>query len=361
MIPLFKVFMADDALSALHDVIFSGYIGEGRRAEEFERAFGGHVAPTQECVLTNSCTSAIELVLKHLEIGPGDEVVTTPMTCVATNAPIVHLGARPVWADVDPKTGIISHRDVIERKISSRTRAIIGVNWTGRPVPWNEMDHLGIPLIEDAAHGPFSSLDRPRAHYTCYSFGPIKHLTAGDGGAVILGEGSESSQIAKVLRLLRWYGLDRTAKEDFRCEQDIYLPGMKWHMNDVNATIGMTNLKHLDWIVRRHKQNALYLYEELQHRGGGLELPPYDPTSSYWVFPILPRAEVRDAFKDHLTSHGIQASQVHARNDKHTAYQFNSGRLPGLDEFDSRQLNIPCGWWLSQEDLDKIITEVRYF
>ncbi|KPV51456.1 hypothetical protein SE17_21085, partial [Kouleothrix aurantiaca] len=130
MIPLFNVFMADDAAARVADVLASGYIGQGQQCEAFEQALQPLLDTPAPPLLLNSCTSAIDLALHLSGVGPGDEVITTPVTCTATNSPIVTRGARPVWADVDPITGLIDPADVA-RKITRRTKAILGVDWGG--------------------------------------------------------------------------------------------------------------------------------------------------------------------------------------------------------------------------------------
>lgn len=370
MIPLFKVMMTEEAVEAAAKVLRSGYVGQGEMVERFEVAFADLIDSKQPVVATNSCTSAIEMVLTYLGVGHGDEVITSPLTCVATNAPIVHLGARPVWADVD-ENGLIVYESV-QKKLSPRTKAIIGVNWTGRPMDWTKYMSLGVPLIEDAAHGPLVSRMGPPPDYTCYSFGPIKHLTCGDGGAVI----PRDPWKAEPLRLLRWYGLDRKSSKDFRCEQDIVRLGMKWHMNDINAAIGLANLPALYENVQQHRKNAGLLWNKLnQYRGDHFLLPDFDPLSNYWVFPIRVfdksspgrwssyRGQQRDRLRTYLVEHGVQASQVHARNDKHSAFKGASDglMLHGTDSFDQTQLNLPCGWWMAQEEVDIIVHALKTF
>lgn len=355
IIPLFKVAMSKQASRASSDVLQSGYIGQGKLVDEFEAAFSPYTGGLP-VVAMNSCTSAIHAVLTMLNIGPGDEVITTPLTCIATNAPILAVGARPVWAGVDHLTGNIDPEDV-ERKLSPHTRAIMTVDWTGRPADYKKLRGFGVPVIEDAAHGPIINHEHT-GDYICFSFGPIKHLTCGDGGAVAI-SGSEGWKVDE-LKLIRWYGLDRTSSADFRYAQDITTFGMKFHMNDINAAIGLANLPRLDAIVAAHQHNAKILWNTLLELPG-IYVPPYDYQSNYWVFSILVEATKREEFKAFCGQRGIMVSQVHARNDKHYAYRFPCGPLPGLDRFDSTQVNLPCGWWLTKKDLERIIDVVTEF
>lgn len=362
MIPLFKVNMSEEASRAAARVLRSGYVGQGEEAEKFESELAGYMPAGMRPVLTNSCTSAIHMVLRYLGIGPGDEVITTPLTCVATNAPILDVGARPVWADVSSWTGNISPESV-GKKITKRAKAIIAVDWTGRPAEYETLKSFGLPVIQDAAHSPLCRGEH--GDFICFSYGPIKHLTCGDGGAVAC----KSERDAQALRKLRWYGLDRNSTRDFRCQQDIVEPGMKWHMNDVNAAIGRANLPYLERTVEKHYSNAAHLQKHINHYLVHTTSLTWE--SNYWVLPLIIRhpdspdythqARLRDAFKEWMELNGVACSKVHARNDKHTGYNFPSGDLPGLDNFDSWQVNIPCGWWLTQDDLDVIVEAVNSF
>lgn len=350
-VPLFRVFMAPEASAAVAGVLAprddgSIYVGEGERCAELEQGLRLLLnAPTRP-LLVNSGTSALHLALHLAGVGPGDEVVTTPMTCSATNSPIVLLGARPVWADVDPVTGLINPRDVA-RKITPRTRAIMAVDWAGRLCDYAALRAFGLPVIQDAAHSLTAGLG---GDYIAYSFQAIKHLTVGDGGALIVPERDHQRA-----RLLRWFGLDRESRADFRCAQDIAEPGYKFQSTDIAAAIGLANLPHARWIVQQHRANARY-YGAALASCRRVTLPPADPTSAWWLYTVL--TDDRDGFIAHMAERGIAASQVHRRNDEHSGFRFPNGPLPGVDAFSARQAAIPVGWWLTSEDRERIVDAV---
>ena len=341
-VPLFKVRMAPEAAVAVADVLASGYIGQGARCEQFERQFGEYIGAEESPLLLNSCTSAIDLALHLIGVGPGDEVITTPITCTATNSPPALRGARLVWADVDPLTGNIDSADVA-RKVTARTKAIIAVNWGGRRCDYDGLGEAvkdDTPIIADAAHGPYNV--EYSGDYTCFSFQAIKHLTTGDGGA-LLTPGHEHRRA----KLLRWYGLDRESGADFRCAQNIQEIGYKFQSNDVAAAIGLANLPGMAAAVARHQANARY-YAHFLRGIPGVTVPPFDPASSYWLFTLL--VDDREDFRAYLKERGIDTSQVHASNTKHDAFKAVSemrGPLPGVKEFDTKQVSIPVGWWVS--------------
>ena len=360
MIDLFRVRMAPEARDAVARVLTPdeqgrAYIGQGPRCDEFERAFGAFIGAPEPPLLLNSCTSAIDLALHLIGVGPGDEVITTPITCTATNSPPALRGARLVWADVDPVTGNIDPADVA-RKVTARTKAVIVVNWGGRPydhaalrafqIDYGMRNRDTFAVIEDAAHGPYGG---NHGNYVCWSFQAIKHLTTGDGGALWVPE--YQHQRAK---LLRWYGLDRESGADFRCAQNIQEIGMKYQSNDIAAAIGLANLPGLAAAVRRGQANAKF-YTHFLRDIPGVEVPPFDPHSSYWLFTLM--VEDRADFMAHLAERGIATSQVHRRNDVHDAFKAVSesrGPLPGVDAFDARQVSIPNGWWVSDEQREYI-------
>lgn len=348
-IPLFKVRMEPTAAERVAEILASGYIGQGPKCEEFEQEFGRHIGAPEPVLLLNSCTSAIDLALHLIGIRPGDEVITTPITCTATNSPPALRGARLVWADVDPLTGNIDPSDVA-RKVTAKTRAVIAVNWGGRPCVSDELRFMGIPIIEDAAHGPYGGND---GEYVCFSFQAIKHLTTGDGGALI----TPRDQHARA-KLLRWYGLDRESSADFRCAQNIQEIGYKYQSNDIAAAIGLANLPGMAAAVASGQRNAEYYCRWLRDLPG-IDVPPYDPQCAYWLMTLC--VDDRAGFMAYLGERGIATSQVHARNDKHDAFKAvgeSRGPLPGVEAFDARQVSIPNGWWVSEQQREYIAAVV---
>jgi dTDP-4-amino-4,6-dideoxygalactose transaminase len=353
MIPLFKVYMADSVYDKVPEVLMSGYIGQGSKVDEFEAAFKAFCG--EDVLTTNSCTSALDLALHLCGVGPGDEVVTTAQTCTATNGVIVRRFATPVFVDIDPATGNLVPADV-GRCITAKTKAIMAVDWGGRPCDYEALKSFGLPVIEDAAHAVGSlykggHVAQTGADYVCFSFQAIKHLTTGDGGAIKVPK--DQYERAK---LLRWYGLDRTSKKSFRCEQNIGEVGYKYHMNDIAATIGLANLPYLPELLEKHRDNAKFYCRNLTN----VRVPEDSADSSWWIYTILVKDPPK--FIEKMKAEGIDCSPVHARNDTHSAFREHgriSTRQAGIDYFSSQQVSIPVGWWLSQEDREKIVEAVE--
>jgi len=358
-IPLFKVYMSKGVMNPLSRVLQSGYIGQGSQVEKFEKKLSQFLGVPW--VLTvNSGTSALSLALHLAGVGPGDEVISTPMTCTATNWPILSHGASIVWADIDPRTGNIDPKS-IKKCITKKTKAIMIVDWGGYPCDVDAIRKISraIPIIEDAAHG-FGALYKGKmvgqsADFTCFSFQAIKHLTAGDGGALVTAR-QEDYRRGK---LLRWYGIDRETRTQFdRIEVDVKESGYKFHMNDINATIGLGNFKKVPWILKKHRAHAAYYrkhlvgldYVHLTHESKHL-------ISSYWLFTLLVDSSLH--FITHMSTHGIMASQVHRRNDTHPVVKAFQKKLPGVDQFSQSMVCIPVGWWLSARDKSIIVKAIR--
>ncbi len=362
-IPLFKVFMPESVMEPLRKVLLSGYIGEGPRVEEFERELKPWFGNSNVLALNNG-TAALQLALRLANVGYGDEVVSTPMTCSATNEPILAMGAKIIWGDIDPWTGNIDPKDVA-KKITPKTKAIMCVHWGGYPCDLDELNAVaaehGVKLIEDACHAFGSTYHgKPigsHSDFACFSFQAIKEMTTVDGGALVC----KSDADCERGRLLRWYGIDRKAKRsDLRCEADIVEYGYKFHMNDVTAVIGLEQLKYVSRTIEKHRANAAKYDEAFKNLEAVRPLRyKNDRCSAHWLYTM--RVKDRPKFIEHMKRAGVTVSQVHVRNDTHTAFKDFKIGLPGVDEFVAEQVSIPVGWWLTEEQREYIISCVLEF
>lgn len=370
MIPLFAVHMPHAVDKPLLETLHSGYIGQGPRVEDFEKKLGEFIG-FENIITTVSGTAGLQLALRICRIGVAngggaeDEVITTPMTCTATNIPILAAGAKPVWADVHPNSGLIDELDV-ERKITRNTRAIFCVHWGGTPCDIAALrdiaDRYNLFLVEDAAHAFGATeedsnrkIGNQTADITMFSFQAIKHISTVDGGALSI----RDTDLYRRARLERWYGIDRdTDKKDSRIEEDIEDWGLKWHMNDVNAAIGIEQLRYIDGVLGEHRQNARLYYDSIDRERF---VPAFTNKaldhSAFWLFTLLLRSPSdRAGFVEHARLWGIQVSQVHARNDIHTVFRsYHHGQLPGVHEFNSRMICIPVHWRLTSQDKERVL------
>jgi dTDP-4-amino-4,6-dideoxygalactose transaminase len=388
MIDLFKVFMAPEAANEVSKVLNSGYIGQGLKVDEFENCLKQKF--NHDYLLTlNSGTSALHLALHLLKkpsnnsvdylgsiraenfwpgIEPGDEVLATAMTCTASNWPILANGLKIKWVDIDPKN-LNMDLDDLARKISPKTKAIILVHWGGYPCDLDKVKQIqnnaylqfGFKpaVIEDGAHS-FGSKFKGKhigthGNMTMYSLQAIKHITSIDGGLLF----TPHKQLFDRAKLIRWYGIDRDAdRKDFRCEANIEEWGFKFHMNDVCATVGLSNLSYSDEIINKHKNNAKFYDENLQNINGLTLLERnIDHECSFWIYSLL--VDNRDGFYRWMKECGISVSQVHERNDKHTCVREFISQLPNLDSTIGKLVSIPVGWWLTTEERQYIVDCIK--
>jgi dTDP-4-amino-4,6-dideoxygalactose transaminase len=357
MIPLFKVRMSPDAGEAVRQVLDSGFIGQGPKVEKFEDLLWEELGGATRPITVNSCTSAIDLALQLCEVGLGDEVISTPQTCFASQVGAIHRGATLRWADIDPESGLISPQSV-EALITPKTKAIIAVDWAGKLCDYVALKQFGAPVIEDAAHCWDAFIQRPvaRGDYICYSFQAIKFLTSSDGGLLIAPSETEDRA-----RLLRWYGLDRTKNQSFRCTQNITEAGFKYHMNDVCASIGIANIAVARASVKSHQANAKIYCSELNGLRS-IKVPAFDPLCSYWLYSLLVTKGTKEEFMQFLADRNIASSPVHYRNDLYDCtMQFQENDLPGVTAFHKQQVSVPVGWWLSPMDVEYIVAEIKKY
>lgn len=364
MIPLFKVHMPprEHLMPMLDKVLYSGYITQGAKVDEFEAKLGARFG--MPYVLTvNAGTSALQLALRLANVR-GGEVITTPMTCSATVLPVLAEGARPVWADIDPNSGNIDPDDV-EYKITDRTKAILAVHWGGQPCDMEKLMRIaeadGIPVIVDAAHALGADWNgqsiATQADFTCYSLQAIKHITTGDGGILVVKDVDDYERGKR----LRWFGLDRSSNTgDARVDNDIPEWGYKFHMNDIAATLGLAQLHYLDYVVSRHRANAKF-YDQML----GVPRQWEEPASNgaWWLYTLLwEDGEQRARFMEYMKGQDIQVSRVHSRLDQLTCFrEFTCCPLPGVDTFFDREICIPVHWGLSFDDRERIAEAVKFF
>lgn len=367
MIPLFKVNMSDSVGGSLLRTLHSGQIGQGPLVDEFEKLFG-HFIGNRRVLAVNAGTSALQLALRLAKVGPGDVVITTAMTCTATNLPILAAGAIPVFADIDSKTGNIDVLSVsrLLHKYGRKVKAIMCVDWGGLPAPLANLMELGheykIKVIEDAAHALGAIYDGKKvgsiADFTCFSLQAIKHITTGDGGMLAC----KSPMAYRRGKKLRWFGIDREAEVqgDSRIDVDIPEWGYKFHMNDLAASIGISQMRVLPTILEVHRANAAYYDKNICKCIGR---PPRGRGSAYWLYTLLIPQGLRNQFKEFMAKAGIQVSQVHRRNDEYTVFNGYAvdGEMPGTKAFAEAMVCIPVHTGLTNSQREHIVASVNKF
>ena len=368
MIPLFKVAMNKDIDNDLLSVIHSGFITQGNKVEEFEeklKQFFNH-----PYILTlNSATSGLTIAHRILKDITGcQEVLSTPLTCFATNVPILANEMKIKWVDIDKETCNIDLDD-LKQKITKETKILAFVHWAGNPIDYKKLNQIidekerefgfRVQIVEDCAHGFYSFYDRSPigtfGNISVFSLQAIKHLTTGDGGLIFL----PNEEMYERAKLLRWYGIDRDKRnykqKDLRLENDVTDWGYKFHMNDINATIGISNMENILDNINKHKTNWNCFNNAFRDLNNIKTLKYYGESSS-WIYTLI----VNDAehFIQYMKERDIMASQVHKRNDLHSCVAEFKANLPHMDELENRYVCIPCGWWVHQEERNYIIKTI---
>lgn len=359
MIPLIKTKMPpkEHLLPALEKVLYSGYIAQGEAVEAFEASFSQYIG-NEFCISVNSGSAALHVALILSGVKPGDEVISTPITAEPTNTVIKQAGGKIIWADVDPKTGNIDPDDV-EKKINSKTKAIMIVDYAGIPVNISRFQEIersyGIPVIEDSAHALGAKYQGLRTgnhfQYTIFSFQAIKHLTTVDGGMLVVKDKTRYEEA----KLIRWFGIDKNAT---RLDNDIKIQGYKYHMNNVNATIGLVQMETIEDLIAKHIENGRF-YDNALKGVPGVELLEYYPGSepSYWLYTM--KVKDRLGFVKMMEENGIMASELHKRNDSHSLFSKSKSALPNVDIFSREMVHIPCGWWVGDAERELVVKSVK--
>lgn len=364
-IPLFRFHQPAEAGAALAAVLASGQLAAGPAVRAFEALLAGYVG-NGNCVAVSDRSGALTLALRLAGVGPGAEVILSPLTCLATSMPIANCFARPVWADIDPATGMLAAA-AIPALITPRTRAIVAYHWGGdvadlAPLTAVARAH-GVRLIDDAS-AAFGAEYRGRrlgntdTDFTVHSFYAVNPLATGEGGALFCRNPAECAQAG----WLRRYGIHppsfRLSNGDLNPASDIPVAGYNFAMNELAAALGGAQFAHLEPILARHRAHGSFYSTAL--RGiPGLTLLQRDPGSqaSYWVYGL--RAERRDALIDKLHAHGIGAQRLHLRNDRYGCFTPAPASLPGVERFDAENLCIPCGWWVSDAARARIVACIK--
>lgn len=358
-IPLVKVAMPprDRLMTALEDVLYGGMIAEGEQVYRFEFEF----ARTFRLPLglgTSSGTGALHIALLLADVAPGDEVITTSMTAEPTNTVILQCGAKPVFADIDSQTGNLDPTSV-KALVTPRTRAIVVVHYAGFPADLRALrriaDQFGIALIEDCAHALGASYDQngigTTGDYAIFSLQAIKHMTTVDGGILTMRDPSKAARARK----LRWFGM---AKGVPRTEVDIEQVGFKYNMHNVAAVIGLAQLETIESRIGRHIENGRF-FDDAIGAIPGLGVTRIDPgcQPSYWLYTVF--SENSEAVERCLAEIGVSASKLHRPNHYHSIFAPMRRNMPGLDTYYRRLTHIPCGWWVSNEDRERIVEALR--
>ena len=354
MIPLYKVFMPTNVSEGVVKILNSGQLAYGTYTKEFEEKLRNFVGNQNILAISGN---SVFFALKLLNLKQNDEVISSPMSCLATNQPVVYNGSRIIWADIDPYTGSLDPEDV-KRKITSRTKVIIHYHWSGYPGYIDEINTLakekGIIVIEDASESFGAEykgkiLGNTNTDIVCYSFTPVRLPNAIDGGGLAF---NNKSLFDKAL-LMRDYGINRSNFRDdlgeISADCDISMPGDGCSMNNVSGFIGSTQMDYISELYSKQRNNASKWQEYFNNK----EVISLDKRKeinpSFWSYTIL--TENRDQLLKDFRAKGYYASKMHLRNDLYSVFNSSAYDFTGVNEFSDKQLNLPCGWWVKKTDI----------
>ena len=359
----FTTHIAQNATKNVNNVLETTFLSEGKLVEKFEKKIEEKLG-VKNVVAVNSGTTALHIALILADVKPGDEVILSAQTFIATGLVILMMGATPVFADIDLSTGNISTASIIE-KINKKTKAIMPVHWAGYPCDMDEINHIAkknnLVIIEDAAHAfgakyknkPIGSI----SDYTCFSFQAIKHITTGDGGAIAIKD-EEKYLRAKTLR---WFGIDRlNSKVGFLGEREYNVNelGYKYHLNDYSAALGLANLEDFDFILQRRKEITEF-YKSKIIENNSITFLNYNTenTSANWLFTI--KLNNRKSFIEYLKENKIPTSVVHLGIHNNEVFKKSYCNLENQSFFDKHQISIPLHSKLTNNDTRLIVDVIN--
>jgi UDP-4-amino-4-deoxy-L-arabinose-oxoglutarate aminotransferase len=372
-LPFSRPSISDDDVAAVNGVLRSGWITTGARAAEFEETFAARVGCRGGVALT-SATAGMHLILRALDIGPGDEVVTPSMTWASTVNLIVLSGARPVFVDVDRDT-LMTDAARVEAALTPRTRLVVPVHFAGAAVdlaPLRELARArGVALVEDAAHALGTTYrDEPigRRGTTVFSFHPIKNITTGEGGMVC----SDDGALLDRLRRLKFHGLgvDAFDRETHgRAPQaEVLEPGYKYNMTDLSAVLGLSQLARLDDFNRRRATLSTHYRERLAELDDvrPLGLPAYPMTHAWHLFIVrleegarLGRDAFMAALKERGIGTGLHFRAVHLQKYYRETMGARPGQLPNTEWNSDRMCSLPLFPDMQVADVDRVVDAIR--
>jgi dTDP-4-amino-4,6-dideoxygalactose transaminase len=374
-LPFSRPTIEEDEINEVVDSLRSGWITTGPKVKLFEDELKAYTGAPYAVPL-NSATAGLHIALLALGIGPGDEVITTPMTFAATVNMIVRVGATPVLVDVEPGTLNIDAGQ-IRKKITGRTRAIMPVHFAGQSCDMDEIfaiaGEFGLRVVEDAAHAigteykgrRIGSLDS----ISVFSFHPIKNITTGEGGTVC----ARDERLAEEMSLLKFHGMSKEAWKRYSAQgtpnYDIVLPGFKYNMLDIQAAIGIHQLRKLEAFIERRREIAEFYNRAL----AGIDeivtpAPvPYEGRHAWHLYTPLIRVEKldidRDTFMAELKKENI-GTGLHFKAVHHHPYYRDSlkilaGELPNADYASDRILSLPLFPLMIMEDARDVVEAVK--
>jgi len=351
-VSMFYPHVPSQLYSMLGDTLKTKWLGQGPLVDEFEEQIGKKFN-LKHPLFVNSGSSALELAYTLLDLKAGDEVVSSVLTCTATNIPLLRRGVKIIWADIDPHT-LVSTNETVRKVITPKTKAIIGVSLGGIKCDLTGFD---VPVIIDAAQ----AIGHNNGDMIIYSFQAIKHFTTGDGGLLSVND----EKMYRRAKLLRWFGIDREQKQKkgWQAYQkremtfDITEPGFKYQPTDIDATFGLAGLQEYDDIIEYRKE-IFNLYKNELDGYKGIEVVD-GKDNTYWLCGLILHEMDRDQFAETLKNKGIETNLVQVRNDIFTIFDGKRQDLPNMNEIEDKYIYIPLHTRMTWEEVRLVINTIK--
>lgn len=355
MIPIFKPFMPEGIIPEIEKILYSGNLAFGKYGKLFEQNLSDYIG-NDKTMTVSSYNHAMMIVLSTLGLEPGDEVIASPVSCLASNQPFAIKNLKIVWADVNPKTGSIDPDDV-RRRITSKTKAIFHNHFCGF---LGEIDAINaiakeheLFVIDDCIEAFGSEYNGKHmgnlsSDVSVFSFQTVRLPNTVDGGAITF----KSVELFEKAKKIRDYGIDRTKFRDalgeISADCDISLEGYGATMGEVNSYIGLEQMKNIGTLLQKQRDNAKVWDEKfLDFKNVKPIVLNPNTNANYWVYGTLCENKV-EALQD-FRCKGFYATGVHINNNIYSVFN-NNENLKGVDEFMNHYVALPCGWWA---DLNK--------
>ncbi len=365
--------IGDDEVRAVEETLRSCWIGTGPRVQEFEAEIERYTG-ARHAVAVGSCTAALHLAMLANRLGPGDEVITTPLTFAATANAILHTGATPIFADVDRET-LNLDPEAVEAVIGEKTRAILPVHFAGRPCDMDALERLasasGLVVIEDAAHALGASVHGrrvgSRARSACFSFYVTKNATTGEGGVVC----TDSPELANEVKVQALHGLSADAWSRFgdkgHRHYEVVSLGFKYNMTDIQAALGLCQMRKFDEGQKRREE----IWARYDEAFAGLPCriptrPAPDTEHARHLYTLLIDLEeapvTRDQFIEKLHERGIGTGvhyrALHLHRYYRERYGFEPSDFPHAAWISERTVSLPLSPKLGEREVERIIGAV---
>jgi dTDP-4-amino-4,6-dideoxygalactose transaminase len=358
---LFHPYIPKKAIEYVSDTLKSRWIGEGPKVKIFEKKFKKFFNIKGECIAVGSGTDALHLAYILAGIKKGDEVLAPLFTCTATNIPLLYIGAKIKFVDIDPKTLNVSIAD-LKKKISKKTKAIVCVHYAGIPCDMDEIKTIAkkynAKVIEDAAHALGSKYNKKYignlSDFTIFSFQSIKQLTTSDGGMLIF----QDKSLEKLAKRLRWFGIDRDKKQNGIWENDIKEVGFKYQMTDIAASLGLAGLEEYKFTSNFRKKLFNQYIKNLKNYKKVTILNDFNSKKniSPWLFTIA--VNNRKKLEKKLRRFGIESGQTHYRNDRYKIFKCRD-KFKNMDLIDDKYLVLPLHNKVSIKEVNKICKIIK--